>query len=64
MYFLKAALNFALSFLRIITLNFYTSIECTLKKKRVGWHLVYEDEAYSLYYYCVWMSVFENVPDY
>ena len=50
-----AALKFAFSFLRIVTLDvksvehFYASIGSTFFKNKIGWHLVYEDEAYSLY---------------
>jgi len=29
--------------------NLYASIECTFLKKKIDWHLVYEDDAYSLY---------------
>jgi hypothetical protein len=51
-YFLKAALNFALSFLRIVTLssknvkNFDASIKCVFVKT-ISLYLVYEDGAYS-----------------
>jgi hypothetical protein len=50
---LKAALNFSLSFFRIVTLGGTLLI---LRQHRMyffeikkGWHLDYEDEAYSLY---------------
>jgi len=45
-------LNFVLSFLRTVTLggeleNCYVSTESTFWKQE--WHVVYEDDAYSLY---------------
>jgi len=33
-------------------------------ENKIGWHLLYEDEAYSMYYYGVWINFFENIPDY
>jgi len=53
-YILKAAFNFAVSFLRIVTLSCkmlekcYASIECTSLKKKIGCHLAFEDCAYFL----------------
>jgi hypothetical protein len=31
---------------------------------KIGWRLVYEDGAYCLYEYCVWMNLFVNILDY
>jgi len=31
---------------------------------KIDWYLVYEDDAYFLYKYCVQMKVFEHFPAY
>jgi hypothetical protein len=51
---LKVALNFALSFLRAVTLSgkmlkAFMSAQNVLSWKQDGWHLIYKDAAYSLY---------------
>jgi hypothetical protein len=53
-YFLMATLNFALSFLRTVTLGgkllkIFKPAILYFFENRIGWHLVYEDDAYSLY---------------
>ena len=54
MYFLTAALNFALSFTSTVTLDgkmlkIFMPAQMYFFENKMGCHLVYENDAYSLY---------------
>ena len=64
MYFINATLNFAFSLFKILRL-------CTLLKimmpkqnvfflNKIGWHLVYEYDTYSLYRSCISVNFYAN----